>query len=60
MTEQASEPQWVADVLRFWFEELGRKGWFVRDAAVDAQIRDRFLPLIEQLASRPVEEASTL
>jgi uncharacterized protein (DUF924 family) len=57
MTEQASEPQWVGDVLRFWFDELGRKGWFVRDAAVDAQIRDRFLPLIEQLALSPVDEA---
>jgi uncharacterized protein (DUF924 family) len=57
MTEQASEPQWVEDVLRFWFDELGRKGWFLRDAAADAQIRDRFLPLIEQLALSPVDEA---
>ena len=44
-------------MLRFWFDELGRKGWFVRDAAVDTQIRDRFLPLIEELATRPVDEA---
>ena len=29
----------------------------MRDAAVDTQIRDRFLPLIEELATRPVEDA---
>ena len=44
-------------MLRFWFDELGRKAWFVRDAAVDAQIRDSLPPLIEELATRPVDEA---
>jgi len=53
----ASEPQWVTDVLRFWLDELGRKGWFARDAAVDTRIRDHFLPQMEELASRPVDEA---
>ena len=50
---------WVGDVLAFWFGELDRKAWFVRDAAVDEQIRARFGPLIEQLAARPVDEALT-
>ncbi len=31
----------------------------MKDAAVDAQIRDRFLPLIEQLAAQPVDAALT-
>lgn len=57
MAAPAPEPAWVGDVLRFWFEELGRKAWFVKDAAVDAQIRDRFLPLIDDLARRPAAEA---
>ncbi|HEY8248446.1 MAG TPA: DUF924 family protein [Hyphomicrobium sp.] len=57
MTVQPAEPPWVDDVLLFWFDGLGRKAWFVRDAAVDTQIRDRFLPLIEELATRPVEDA---
>ena len=57
MTVQPAEPPWVDDVLLFWFDGLGRKAWFVRDAAVDTQIRDRFLPLIEELATRPVDEA---
>jgi uncharacterized protein (DUF924 family) len=57
MMAHAPEPQWVGDVLRFWFDELGRKSWFVGDVAVDAQIRDRFLPLIEELAKQPIDEA---
>ena len=57
MTAPASEPAWVADVLRFWFDQLERKAWFVKDAANDAQIRDRFAPLIDQLAAQPVDEA---
>ena len=59
MTAPAPEPAWVADVLRFWFDELDRKAWFVKDAAVDAQIRDRFAPLIDQLAAEPVDAAVT-
>ena len=31
----------------------------MKDAAVDAQIRDRFAPLIDQLAAQPVDEALT-
>ena len=59
MTAPAPEPDWVDDVLSFWFDELGRKAWFVKDATVDAKIRGRFLPLIEQLAAQPVDAAVT-
>lgn len=45
------EPTWVGEVIRFWFEELTRDQWFKRNDRVDAQIRDRFLPLHEQLCS---------
>lgn len=44
------EPTWVADVLRFWFAELGEANWFAARADVDAQIRNRFLSLHERLA----------
>jgi uncharacterized protein (DUF924 family) len=40
-----AEPAWVSDVLRFWFEELAEMDWFVRNDAVDARIRQRFLSL---------------
>jgi uncharacterized protein (DUF924 family) len=57
MTAPASEPAWVGDVLACWFDELGRKGWFVKDASLDARIRERFLPLIEDLAAQPASSA---
>lgn len=31
-----------SDVLAFWFEELDPKDWFVKKAATDARIRERF------------------
>jgi uncharacterized protein (DUF924 family) len=40
-----AEPAWVNDVLRFWFEELNERDWFVRNDAVDDRIRQRFLSL---------------
>lgn len=38
------------EVLRFWFEETTPKMWWAADPLFDAQIRDRFLPLLEQAA----------
>ena len=32
-------------VMDFWFRELQPKQWWVRDAALDAQIRQRFTAL---------------
>ena len=50
-----SEPAWADDVLGFWFDRLGRKSWFIKDAALDAEIRDRFAPLIDEINVREVE-----
>jgi uncharacterized protein (DUF924 family) len=36
-------PSWVVDVLNFWFVELSRKHWFTGGAAIDEQVRTRFL-----------------
>lgn len=36
-------PAWAADVLAFWFDEIGAERWFVADALLDEQIRRRFL-----------------
>ena len=38
------------EVLRFWFDQ-DPKRWFEKNAAFDAEIRLRFLPLYEALAS---------
>ena len=56
MTESAgADPAWVPEVLTFWFDKLGRKSWFVKDAAIDDEIRTRFKPLIDEKirAARP-------
>ncbi|MEP3345918.1 MAG: DUF924 family protein [Litoreibacter sp.] len=36
------------DVLSFWLDEQGPKGWFTGGEALDAEIRDRFEPLWQQ------------
>lgn len=37
-----------SEVLKFWFEELQAAQWWTADAALDAQIRARFAPLVLQ------------
>jgi uncharacterized protein (DUF924 family) len=36
------------DVLSFWLDELSPQDWYVADDALDAKIRDRFLPAWEK------------
>jgi len=45
------EPDWVREVLDFWFRELGEAHWFARSERTDATIRERFLALHERLAT---------
>jgi len=47
----AVEPAWVDAVLRFWFG-LDEHQWWHKDAGFDALVRERFLPLHEDLAMR--------
>jgi len=49
------QEDWVADVLRFWFEETKPKQWFEKDEAFDAEVRRRFLAQHEALSARPNE-----
>jgi uncharacterized protein (DUF924 family) len=44
------------DVLNFWFYEVGRDRWFSTDRALDAQLRERFLPLYEQAMGNGIKE----
>jgi uncharacterized protein (DUF924 family) len=48
-TADITEPAWVGEVLRFWFEELSEAQWFAKDDDLDAQIRERFGSLHERL-----------
>lgn len=36
------------DVLSFWLDEVGPQGWYLGGEALDAQVRDRFLPAWEE------------
>jgi uncharacterized protein (DUF924 family) len=35
------------EILNFWFNEIGRDRWFQEDAALDTNIRDRYLAAYE-------------
>lgn len=35
------------EVLEFWLDRVGPKGWYARDAALDAQVADEFMPAWE-------------
>ncbi len=54
-----AEAAWVGEVLRFWFEELSESDWFAKGHHIDAQIRQRFLALHGQIASRDARDAAT-
>ena len=43
---------WCDEVLAFWFDALSADQWWRKNAALDARIRRRFLPLYEQIAQR--------
>jgi len=46
-------PRWAADVLHFWFEEVQPEQWFKRDAALDGELRTRFLSVHERVSEMP-------
>jgi uncharacterized protein (DUF924 family) len=46
--------QWVTVILHFWFVEIACEAWFRKDAAFDQRLRERFLPLHEQIAAQPL------
>ncbi|WEX09408.1 DUF924 family protein [Chelativorans sp. AA-79] len=43
--------QWIEDILSFWFDEVGQKGWFASSKELDESIRRRFSKLHQQLAA---------
>ena len=49
-----SVSDWVTQVLRFWFDELGDDHWFAKREDIDAKIRDRFLSLHRRILAGDV------
>ncbi len=48
-TTRSVAPPWVAQVLDFWFREVGEEFWFKASSHVDELIRRRFLAVHERL-----------
>ena len=59
-TSDRTEPPWVEEVLRFWFQELGADLWFVTNDEVDTKIRARFLGVHEKIANGAVLDTGSL
>jgi uncharacterized protein (DUF924 family) len=53
------QSDWAAQILRYWFDELQPAAWFRRDERVDAEIRERFGALYQQLAQLRPEQIAT-
>jgi uncharacterized protein (DUF924 family) len=46
-----ANPPWVAQVLSFWFHEVGEERWFDATGELDDRIRSRFIRLHEHLVA---------
>jgi uncharacterized protein (DUF924 family) len=49
----STQTGWVVEVLNFWFVEVPRQQWFAGGAALDEQVRARFIPLLRTVAAEP-------
>ncbi|MEO3715302.1 DUF924 family protein [Roseateles flavus] len=43
-------------ILDFWFHEIEPRQWWAVDPAFDAQLRERFLPLLERAAQAELQD----
>ena len=49
----STQTGWVAEVLNFWFVEVPRHQWFAGGAALDEQVRARFLVPHRMVVAEP-------
>ena len=49
MTVHLSATEAAPAMIQFWFEQVGKDRWFLKDAALDAEIGRRFGALRDQL-----------
>lgn len=55
----APQRRWAAELLHFWFHEIGPQARFTPDSRVDAVLRRRFERELTRLAARPAHEFLT-
>ncbi|KAL1405644.1 hypothetical protein Q8F55_009283 [Vanrija albida] len=51
------QPEWVDDVLHFWFKQFGPAEWFAGGAHVDSLCREHYLPLWQKLSQASPAQA---
>lgn len=54
-----AQPGWAAEILHFWFEELGPDHWFSASQAIDDAIRVTFEPLLLAMQGEPPDRFLT-
>jgi uncharacterized protein (DUF924 family) len=54
-----TEPEWIADILRFWFKDLTEAQWWTSSPTVDNDIRQRFSGLHERISAFPEDDLLT-
>ena len=52
----AAPRRWAAELLHFWFHELGPRDWWGGSPALDARVRGRFGHELAMLSTRPASE----
>ncbi|MDH3241032.1 MAG: DUF924 domain-containing protein [Alphaproteobacteria bacterium] len=45
-----SEPEWIGEVLDFWFKDLSRADWYRKSKGLDETVRARFQGLHDRIA----------
>jgi uncharacterized protein (DUF924 family) len=53
------QSDWIEQVTRYWFEELRPDAWFRKDPRVDAEIRERFAALHDEVAQLRPEQLTS-
>jgi len=51
-------PDWWRPLTAYWFHELTRVDWFIKNDSVDEALRSRFLSLYEQLSACDLDAAT--
>ncbi|WP_037448332.1 DUF924 family protein [Sphingobium chlorophenolicum] len=55
-SHDAVTADWAAALLDFWFNQVGERGWWSHDAALDRTCQARFRGLWEEKRSLPAED----
>lgn len=55
VSAEATTAPWAAEILDFWFNQLGESGWWNKSDIIDKACRDRFADLWQEKRAEPAE-----